>query len=821
MGLNGLTIAVPRGALMRDSLDVLDGLGVDTSEVRANDRRLLFGEVGIVTMRPSDVPTYVEAGAADLGITGKDVLAEQSEREVYELADLGYGRCVMVFATRGGRRPGGRGAAAPRGHARGDEVPADRRRLLRAHRPPGGDRRGQGLGRARAADRAGGGHRRPHRHGHDPARERPRHPRGDLGLDGAPDRQPGGAQAARPPRSTSCSRGSAMRRSCTVADAAAVAAEVRALVPAAASVAEEVAAIVEGVRLRGNAGVAEYERRFGGAERSRAARSGGGPFRVPPSRLAAALDALAPDVRDGPGGGDRQRRRRSPPRASTTRPRSTLDQGQTVRAARDPGPPRRGLRPRRPRAVSLVRRDGRRDGPGRRRGRGRRGRAGAPRHPRRRRAVRAPTRSTRWAARRRSRRSPTGRRASRAVDVIVGPGNLYVQEAKRQLSGRRRDRRLRRAERPLRDPHGRRGPGAGRPPTCARRPSTGRDSLVVAVSDDPALLPRRRHRDRGRGRPRRRAGVRGGARARAPAAHGADRGGARPARALAPAACSSARHAGDRVRRLRRGLQPHAADRGRRALRLRALNVAPLPPPHGRGADRRAGAAATLAPSGAAIARAEGFEAHAASMEARAGESSAMTRTARGQPQDGGDRRLADARPRRRRRGRPRAPASASSTTCSTCSPATGASTSSVQVAGDLQTGSHHTVEDTGIVLGQALDRALGDRAGIARYGHAVVPMDEARAACAIDVSGRPLLRVRRARRCRRGTSPASSTRPPRSSSAPSPAPRGSRCTSSSQAGTNAHHMIEACFKAFARALRGRGRGRSRPSPGSRRPRAR
>ena len=50
-------------------------------------------------MRPSDVPTYVEAGAADIGITGKDVLMEQSEREVYELVDLGYGRCQMVLAS--------------------------------------------------------------------------------------------------------------------------------------------------------------------------------------------------------------------------------------------------------------------------------------------------------------------------------------------------------------------------------------------------------------------------------------------------------------------------------------------------------------------------------------------------------------------------------------------------------------------------------------------------------------------------------------------------------------------------------------------------
>ena len=105
MGLNGLTLAVPRGALLSPTLDLLDRLGVDTAEVRGNDRRLLFREAGIVTMRPSDVPTYVEAGAADLGITGKDVLAEQSERAVYELIDLGYGRCVMVFATEAGVDP--------------------------------------------------------------------------------------------------------------------------------------------------------------------------------------------------------------------------------------------------------------------------------------------------------------------------------------------------------------------------------------------------------------------------------------------------------------------------------------------------------------------------------------------------------------------------------------------------------------------------------------------------------------------------------------------------------------------------------------------
>jgi imidazoleglycerol-phosphate dehydratase len=123
-----------------------------------------------------------------------------------------------------------------------------------------------------------------------------------------------------------------------------------------------------------------------------------------------------------------------------------------------------------------------------------------------------------------------------------------------------------------------------------------------------------------------------------------------------------------------------------------------------------------------------------------------------------------------------------------------------VAVTGDLETGGHHTVEDTAIVLGQALDEALADRAGICRYGHAIVPMDEARALCAIDISGRPYLSLT-------GELPAGST--------------GGfdhelleeffRALANNakltihiaiEAPGNAHHMIEASFKSFARALR-------------------
>ena len=123
-----------------------------------------------------------------------------------------------------------------------------------------------------------------------------------------------------------------------------------------------------------------------------------------------------------------------------------------------------------------------------------------------------------------------------------------------------------------------------------------------------------------------------------------------------------------------------------------------------------------------------------------------------------------------------------------------------VTVSGDLETGAHHTVEDTGIVLGQALDEALGDRAGIHRYGEAIVPMDEARALCAIDISGRPLLVI-------------SAELPPGSTGGFEhelleeffrALANNAKLTLhlEIQAAGNAHHTIEAAFKAFARALR-------------------
>ena len=123
-----------------------------------------------------------------------------------------------------------------------------------------------------------------------------------------------------------------------------------------------------------------------------------------------------------------------------------------------------------------------------------------------------------------------------------------------------------------------------------------------------------------------------------------------------------------------------------------------------------------------------------------------------------------------------------------------------VRARGDLDTGAHHTVEDVGICLGQALDEALGDRAGIARFGQATIPMDEARASCAIDVSGRGLCAFE---------------------AALPPGAIGNfdhelleeflRALAMNakltlhltvERGNNSHHVIEASFKALARALR-------------------
>src|SRR3954471_13594318 len=99
-----LKLAIPRGALWGETLDALDRIGTDTAEMRGDSRSLIFEVNGmsLVTMRPSDVPTYVESGAADLGITGKDVLLEHTDRIVYEILDLGYGACRMVLAGRKG-----------------------------------------------------------------------------------------------------------------------------------------------------------------------------------------------------------------------------------------------------------------------------------------------------------------------------------------------------------------------------------------------------------------------------------------------------------------------------------------------------------------------------------------------------------------------------------------------------------------------------------------------------------------------------------------------------------------------------------------------
>ncbi|ACV61660.1 ATP phosphoribosyltransferase [Desulfofarcimen acetoxidans DSM 771] len=97
-----LTIAIPKGTLYKPSLDLLQKAGFNTEELAGDSRQLYFtvpaDNVRYIICRPTDIPTFVEYGAADLGIAGKDTLAEQG-KDVYELLDLKYGFCRFVVAA--------------------------------------------------------------------------------------------------------------------------------------------------------------------------------------------------------------------------------------------------------------------------------------------------------------------------------------------------------------------------------------------------------------------------------------------------------------------------------------------------------------------------------------------------------------------------------------------------------------------------------------------------------------------------------------------------------------------------------------------------
>lgn len=123
-----------------------------------------------------------------------------------------------------------------------------------------------------------------------------------------------------------------------------------------------------------------------------------------------------------------------------------------------------------------------------------------------------------------------------------------------------------------------------------------------------------------------------------------------------------------------------------------------------------------------------------------------------------------------------------------------------VAAKGDLHIDFHHTAEDVGIVIGQCLRQALGDKRGIRRYGAALLPMDEALAECAIDISGRPFLAwsvpFARDKVGEMDTELFEEFFRALAFNA------GITMHMTLKAGTNAHHVAEACFKAAARALR-------------------
>jgi imidazoleglycerol-phosphate dehydratase len=124
-----------------------------------------------------------------------------------------------------------------------------------------------------------------------------------------------------------------------------------------------------------------------------------------------------------------------------------------------------------------------------------------------------------------------------------------------------------------------------------------------------------------------------------------------------------------------------------------------------------------------------------------------------------------------------------------------------VRATGDVEIDGHHTTEDVGLVLGQCVSKALGDKAGIVRYGHATLPMDEARAACALDLSGRAhfVWQVELPRGAKIGTWDVELAPVFFEAFA-----RGAQCNLHVvlERGENLHHIVEICFKALARALR-------------------
>jgi len=123
-----------------------------------------------------------------------------------------------------------------------------------------------------------------------------------------------------------------------------------------------------------------------------------------------------------------------------------------------------------------------------------------------------------------------------------------------------------------------------------------------------------------------------------------------------------------------------------------------------------------------------------------------------------------------------------------------------IEATGDLHVDAHHTVEDTGIALGQAFAKAVGDKAGIRRYGHAYVPLDEALARVVVDLSGRPGLSYQVAfPRATIGSFDVDLFREFFQGFVNHAAVT---LHVDSLRGDNAHHVAETCFKAFGRALR-------------------